>query len=195
MQIRCRDRRRRPQRADLRRLSRHGRAEGEGRRAAGDRRRRGGNGGILPRLPQLDRGLHRQPAQPEGDQRPAPPRTRAADRRAAGPEFPACAGRPLSPVGRRADRERDRQAQPPRRRRAMPPSTARSTWRSTCCANWCCGRRRTWRRASSGLGELIKAGALGRKLKRLPDADLRTLYGLLPDRRASTSTTGSRTIW
>ena len=30
----------------------------------------------------------------------------------------------------------------------------------------------------SGLGELIKAGALGRKLKRLPDADLRTLYTL-----------------
>ena len=30
----------------------------------------------------------------------------------------------------------------------------------------------------SGLGELFKAGALGRKLKRLPDADLRTLHGL-----------------
>ena len=30
----------------------------------------------------------------------------------------------------------------------------------------------------AGLGELIKAGALGRKLKHLPDADLRTLYGL-----------------
>jgi phytoene dehydrogenase-like protein len=30
----------------------------------------------------------------------------------------------------------------------------------------------------SGLGELFKAGALGRKLKRLPDADLRTLYSL-----------------
>jgi phytoene dehydrogenase-like protein len=30
----------------------------------------------------------------------------------------------------------------------------------------------------SGLGELFKAGALGRKLKRLPDADLRTLYTL-----------------
>jgi phytoene dehydrogenase-like protein len=30
----------------------------------------------------------------------------------------------------------------------------------------------------AGLGELIKAGALGRKLRRLSDADLRTLYGL-----------------
>ena len=30
----------------------------------------------------------------------------------------------------------------------------------------------------AGLGELIKAGALGRKLKHLPDADLRTLYSL-----------------
>ncbi len=30
----------------------------------------------------------------------------------------------------------------------------------------------------AGLGELIKAGKLGRKLKHLPDADLRTLYGL-----------------
>jgi phytoene dehydrogenase-like protein len=29
----------------------------------------------------------------------------------------------------------------------------------------------------AGLGELIKAGALGRKLRRLSDADLRTLYG------------------
>jgi phytoene dehydrogenase-like protein len=29
-----------------------------------------------------------------------------------------------------------------------------------------------------GIGELIKAGALGRKLRRLSDADLRTLYGL-----------------
>jgi phytoene dehydrogenase-like protein len=30
----------------------------------------------------------------------------------------------------------------------------------------------------AGLGELIKAGALGRKLRHLTDADLRTLYGL-----------------
>ena len=30
----------------------------------------------------------------------------------------------------------------------------------------------------AGLGELIKAGALGHKLRHLPDADLRTLYGL-----------------
>ncbi|MPZ37203.1 MAG: FAD-dependent oxidoreductase [Rhizobiales bacterium] len=30
----------------------------------------------------------------------------------------------------------------------------------------------------AGLGELIKAGALGRELRHLPDADLRTLYGL-----------------
>ena len=29
-----------------------------------------------------------------------------------------------------------------------------------------------------GLGELMKAGALGRKLRHLPDAELRTLYGL-----------------
>ena len=82
----------------------------------GDRRRRGGHRGVLPRLPQLDRGLHRQPAQPEGHQRPAPPRPRAADRRAARPELPARAGRPLPPVGRRPHRARDRQAQPARRR-------------------------------------------------------------------------------
>ncbi|MBX9773761.1 MAG: NAD(P)/FAD-dependent oxidoreductase [Xanthobacteraceae bacterium] len=31
----------------------------------------------------------------------------------------------------------------------------------------------------AGLGELIKAGSLGRKLRHLPDADLRTLYSLL----------------
>ena len=143
-----------------------------------DRRRRGGNRGVLPGLPQFDRRLHRQPAQPEGHRRPAPARARAADRRAARAELPARARRPLSPVGRRPDRGARSPSSAAATPSAMPPSTARSTWRSMCCASWSCRRRRTWRHGLAGLGELIKAGALGRKLRRLSDDDLRTLYDL-----------------
>ena len=49
-----------------------------GGRAARRRRRRRGHRGIPSGLPQLDRELHGEPAQSEGDPRPAPRRARAA---------------------------------------------------------------------------------------------------------------------
>ena len=134
----------------------------------GDRRRRGGDRGVPSGIPQLGRRLHRQPAQPEGDPRPAPARARPADRRAARAELPAGAGRPLSPVRRRPDRAPRSPSSARATPSATPPSTARSTWRPTCCATWCCRRRRTCvglrrpRRADQGRRARPQAAAAAR---------------------------------
>ena len=70
-----------------RRLPRHGRRAR--RRAREERRgwRRGAERGIPPGLSQLGRGLHRQPAQSEGDPRTGPGPARPQDRRASGGEL------------------------------------------------------------------------------------------------------------
>ena len=64
---------RRPQRPDLRGLSRRRRAARGGAGEKCGRRRRGDHRGVPSGLPQLGRGLHREPAQSEGH-----PRSRSA---------------------------------------------------------------------------------------------------------------------
>ena len=89
-----------------------------------------------PGFPQFGRGLHRQPAQPEGHRRPETGRSRPADRRAPRPEFPARSRRPLSPDRRRPHQTVRRKAQRTRRR---PRSTrSRANWKPspTCCAQF-----------------------------------------------------------
>ena len=95
---------RRPQRPDLRLLSRCGRAQGPGGGAPYGGRRRRGHGGVRPRVPQLDRQLHRQPAEPEGHPRPEARRARAAGRRAPVLEFRSAARWPFAQVRRQSRR-------------------------------------------------------------------------------------------
>ena len=87
--VRRAHRRGRSQRADLRLLSRRRGIQGQGARAPRGGGRRGGHRGVLPGLPQFRRRLHREPAAPQGDPRPAARRARPEDRRAADRQFPA----------------------------------------------------------------------------------------------------------
>ena len=88
------DRRRRPQRPHLRLLPRQIRPLGGRFRAPRHPRRRRRHRGIPPRLPQLHRQLHGEPAEPQGDPRPAAGRARPEGARAAHAELPAAARRP-----------------------------------------------------------------------------------------------------
>ena len=71
-QLRRRHHRRGPQRPDVRGLSRHGRAQGQGAGAPAGGGRRGGDRGVSSGLSQLGRRLHGEPAQSEDHRRSAP---------------------------------------------------------------------------------------------------------------------------
>ncbi len=99
---RCAGHRWRPQRPGLRGLPGRGRVEGAGAGAPPYRRRCRGHRGIPSGLPQLAGQLHGQPAQPEGDRRPAPGRARPARGGKVLCELPAFARWPQLQARRRA---------------------------------------------------------------------------------------------
>ena len=94
-----------------------------------------------PGLPQLDRELHGQPAQSEGDPRPAARAARPARRRAAVRELPAAARRRryLKVGGGSRRRRRGRAVLARATPSACPRTTRCSSASPTCCAS-CCAR-------------------------------------------------------
>ena len=95
--------------------------------------------GIPPRLPQLHRQLHGEPAEPQGDPRPAAGRARPEGARAAHAELPAAARRPRAHRGprQRPHHGLGRAASRRAMRNACPPTTRCSTRPSNCCARSC----------------------------------------------------------
>ena len=133
-----------------------------GRAPQGGRRRRG-DGRISSGLPQLGRGLHRQPAQPENNggfetrgSRPARSwngaRRISCPRRMA-PHLLTGEGRTRASVAKLSQRMMRRTCRDVFRVNSRPSPT--------CCGNSCCARRRTWSRALA-LGAIREAfNALG----------------------------------
>ena len=81
---------------------------------------------------------------------------------------------------------------------ATTPSTGSSTRPPMCCAISCCRRRPTCharRSRSAPLGELLKAGRLGNRLRAVSTGNLRRCSTCSPNRPPTTSTAGSRASW
>ncbi len=139
-----------PQRPGLRLLPRRRRPQGGRVRAPRSGGRGGRDGGIPSRLPQLGGGLHGEPAQPQGDRRPAA-RASAACESSSGRSRTSCRPRTAA-TSRWAAASRPRSARSRSTRRATPGGCRRTTrgWSAwpTCCATSSSRRRRTWAAAS-----------------------------------------------
>ena len=134
--------------------------------AARRRRRRLRDRGIPSRLPQLDRGLHGQPAAAQDHPRSETARARTAHRRTPRAEFSAAAGWPLSAHRRRPHRSARSPNSAPRMPAAIPPIRPRSAASPTCCAASCSRRRPISLSAISPTrcAELGKLAAIGKRL-------------------------------
>ena len=138
----------------------HGRpARDRGRAAQGGRRRRRDRG-IPSRLPQFGGGLHRQPAQSQGDRRSQAGRARPqiVERRAQnflpspdGKYLLTGEGRTHASVARLSAHDAD------------AIEHFRASWKRlpTCCAASCCARRRIWSKASASARSSESFNALG----------------------------------
>ena len=165
--LRRRHHRRRPQRPRLRVAISPARARSVRARAAQRPRRRRGDRGIPSGLPQFDRELHGEPAQSQGDPRPAAsPSTGCAIVERPFVEFPAAAGRRLSQgraAGSTPTQARSRAIFAARRRARCPRITRCSIASPTCCAI-CCSRRRPM--SAAACTTLLAAWKVGEALPR-----------------------------